>query len=190
MIFAFLYCMVTYSNAVYTRKTICLTIITIFAAITTINSSSLFLLNPLQQMQLIQNRNNHGTDFHAAFAYHGQEISQTLNYAHFLPLTGNNQSHQVKVVVNYSVTDPSVVNQNMNAIMHVYAPNGTLIRSSSFGHGFIVNATTGQTQLATTITDNTVRNVKAVVMLSNATKNANFSNPLSIDLNLGQKIPP
>jgi hypothetical protein len=59
----------------------------------------------------------------------------------------------------------------MNAIMHV-------------------NATTGQTQLATTITDNTVRTVKAVVMLSNATKNANFSNPLSIDLNLGQKIPP
>ncbi|HET7345573.1 MAG TPA: hypothetical protein VFJ05_06850 [Nitrososphaeraceae archaeon] len=74
--------------------------------------------------------------------------------------------------------------------MHVYAPNGTLIRSSSFGHGFIVNATTGQAQLATTITDNTVRNVKAVVMLYYATKNANFSNPLSIDLNLGQKIPP
>jgi hypothetical protein len=176
-----------------TTKTICLTIITILAAITSIStsSSSFLLFSPLQQqVQLEQNRNNHGTDYYAAFAYHGKEISQTLNRAQFLPLTGNNQSHQVKVVVNYSVTDPSVVNQNMNAIMHVYAPNGTLIRSSSFGHGFIVNATTGQTQLATTITDNTVRNVKAVVMLSNATKNANFSNPLSIDLNLGQKIPP
>jgi hypothetical protein len=177
-----------------TTKTICLTIITILAAITSIStssSSSFLLFSPLQQqVQLEQNRNNHGTDYYAAFAYHGKEISQTLNRAQFLPLTGNNQSHQVKVVVNYSVTDPSVVNQNMNAIMHVYAPNGTLIRSSSFGHGFIVNATTGQTQLATTITDNTVRNVKAVVMLSNATKNANFSNPLSINLNLGQKIPP
>jgi hypothetical protein len=190
MIFAFLYCMVTYSNAVYTRKTICLTIITIFAAITTINSSSLFLLNPLQQMQLIQNRNNHGTDFHAAFAYHGQEISQTLNYAHFLPLTGNNQSHQVKVVVNYSVTDPSVVNQNMNAIMHVYAPNGTLVRSSSFGHGFIISSTSGQSQLATTLTNNTLKNVKADVIFTDAAKSANFSKPLGVNLSLGQKIPP
>ena len=169
-----------------TTKTTCVIIITIFAAITTI-STSLLLSIPLDQVELVQNRNH---DYHMAFAYHGKEILQKVSYAHFLPLTGNNQSHQVKVVVNYSVTEPSVVNQNMNAIMHVYAPDGTLVRISSFGHDFIVNATSGQTQLATTITDNTVRNVKAVVMLSNATKNANFSNPLSIDLNLGQKIPP
>ena len=86
-----------------------------------------------------------------AFAYHGKEISQKLNYAHFLPLTSNNQTHQVKVVVNYSVTDPSVVNnKNMNAIMHVYAPNGRLIRTSSFAKGFIINSTSGQSKLATT----------------------------------------
>jgi len=78
----------------------------------------------------------------------------------------------------------------MNAIMQLFASNGTLIKTSSFPNGFIINSTSGQSQLATTITDNTVKNVKAVVMFSNATKNANFSNPLSIDLNLGQKIPP
>jgi hypothetical protein len=168
--------------------------ITILADIATTSNSSHLLFSPLQQMQLIQNRNNDdyaGDNYHhAAFAYHGQEISQTLNYAHFLPLTGNNQSHQVKVVVNYSVTEPSVINQNMNAIMHVYAPNGTLVRSSSFGHGFIIKSTSGQTQLATTLTNNTLKNVKAGVIFTDAAKSANFSNPLSIDLNLGQKISP
>jgi hypothetical protein len=97
----------------YKTKTISVAIITIFAAITIISSSSLFLFIPLQ-LQLIENRNynDYANDdgynyYHTAFAYHGKEISQTLNSAHFLPLTGNNESYQIKVVVNYSVTEPS-----------------------------------------------------------------------------------
>jgi hypothetical protein len=161
-------------------------IITIFAAVTSI-STSLLLFIPLEQIELVRNRNH---DYYTAFAYHGQEISQKLNYAHFLPITSNNQSNQVKVVVNYSVTDPSIVNnQNMNAIMRVYTPDGTLIRTSSFPNGFVINSTSGQSQLATTLTNNTRKNVKADIILTDAEKNANFSNPLSVDLNLGQKIP-
>ena len=184
--------MFDYFMVMHRTKRISLVIITIFA-ITTM--SSLLFIPFLQIEHIIQNRNNDGYAanyyyYHNAFAYHGEEISQTLNYAHFLPLTGNNQSHQVKVIVNYSVMEPSIVNKNMNAIMQLFASNGTLIKTSSFPNGFIINSTSGQSQLATTITDNTVKNVKAVVMFSNATKNANFSNPLSIDLNLGQKIPP
>jgi hypothetical protein len=168
-----------------TTKTICVIIITVFAAITTI-STSLLLFIPSDQIELVQNRNH---DYYAAFAYHGEEISQKLIYAHFLPITSNNQSNQVKVVVNYSVTDPSIVNQNMNAIMHVYAPDGTLIRTSSFPNGFIINSTSGQSQLATTLTNNTIKNVKADVIFTDAEKNANFSNQLNVNLNLGQKIP-
>ena len=108
---------------------------------------------------------------------------------HFLPLAGNNNKiHQVQVVVNYSVADPSIVNKNMNAIMHVYTPNGTLIKSSSFAHGFVINATKGQSKLATSITDNTIGNVKADVIFTDAAKNANYSNPLTVNLTLGQKI--
>jgi hypothetical protein len=106
-----------------------------------------------------------------------------------LPITSNNQSNQVKVIVNYSVTDPSIVNQNMNAIMRVYTPDGTLIRTSSFPNSFIINSTSGQSQLATTLTNNTIKNVNAHVIFTDAEKNANFSNPLGVDLNLGQKIP-
>jgi hypothetical protein len=152
-----------------------------------------------QQIQLmVENRSsssdNYGHDYnyyHMAFAYHGKEISQKLNYAHFLPLTSNNQTHQVKVVVNYTVTDPSIINnKNMNAVMHVYAPNGRLIKISSFAKGFIINATTGQSKLATTITNNTIKNVKANITFTDAEKNANFSDPLDVNLSLGQKIPP
>jgi hypothetical protein len=132
--------------------------------------------------------------YHIAFAYHGKEISQKLGYAHFLPLgAGNNnqssQLNQVKVIVNYTVMDPSVMNRNMNTVMHVYASNGTLVKRSSHGDGLIINSTTGQSQLATSITDSRVRDVRALVFFTNAERNQNFSSPLSVNLTLGQRIP-
>jgi hypothetical protein len=181
---------------VYMTKTISSVIITIFAIT---SMSSLLLFSPMQQQiqLMIENSSsdNYGHDdyyyYHMAFAYHGKEISQKLNYAHFLPLTSNNQTHQVKVVVNYSVTDPSIINnKNMNAIMHVYAPNGRLIKISSFAKGLIINSTSGQSKLATTITNSTLKNVKANVIFTDAEKNANFSEPLDVNLSLGQKILP
>jgi hypothetical protein len=188
---------------VYTTKTISSVIIitTIFSATIITVSTSILLFSPMQQQQIQLTIENSSTSsdnydhdynyYHMAFAYHGKEISQKLNYAHFLPLTSNNQTHQVKVVVNYSVTDPSIINnKNMNAIMHVYAPDGRLIKISSFAKGFIINATTGQSKLATTITNNTLKNVKANVIFTDAEKNANFSDPLIVNLSLGQKVPP
>ena len=138
-----------------------------------------------------------------AFAYHGKEISEKLNYAHFLPLTtSNNQSrqvNQVKVIVNYTVAEPSSINnQNMSTLMRVFASNGTLIRSSPAELGFITgnnntnNTTTtpdGQTELATSITDSNVKDVKAFVFFTNAERSGNFSNPVNVNLTLGQTIP-
>jgi hypothetical protein len=106
--------------------------------------SGLFLFPFLQIEQLITTRmqlmtydvdsSNHDTAinyYHAAFAYHGKEISEKLNYAHFLPLgSGSNNSNQsrqvnqVKVIVNYTVVEASSVNrQNMTALMRVFASN-------------------------------------------------------------------
>jgi hypothetical protein len=144
--------------------------------------------------------NNNNYYYHIAFAYHGKEISEKLNSAHFLPLTSsNNQSHQVnqvKVVVNYTVLDPSSVSkQNMTALMRVYASNGTLIRSSPAELGYIGNKTNntttsgGQTTLATAITDSKVRDVRAFVFFTNTERNGNFSSPLNVNLTLGQRIP-
>jgi hypothetical protein len=107
-------------------------------------------------------------------------------------VSGNNQSgqpNQVKVIVNYTVMDPSIINRNMNTLMRVYASNGTLIKRSSHGDGFIINATIGQSQLVTPITDSRVKDVRAFVFFTNAERNQNFSSPLSVNLTLGQRIP-
>jgi hypothetical protein len=77
----------------------------------------------------------------------------------------------------------------MNTIMHVYSSNGTLVKRSSHGDGFIINATTGQSQLATSITDSRVKDVRAFVFFTNAERNQNFSNPVNVNLTLGQRIP-
>jgi len=174
--------------------------ITIFVASITV--SGLLFVPFLQGQQLIITRiqaindDSTGTNYyHIAFAYHGKEISEKLNYAHFLPLgSGNNsnqssQLNQVKVIVNYTVMEPSIINRNMNTIMHVYSSNGTLVKRSSHGDGFIINATTGQSQLATSITDSTVKDVRAFVFFTNAERNQNFSNPVNVNLTLGQRIP-
>ena len=187
----------------FDKKKSNLVTVTIFVA--TVTVSGLLFVPLLQLQQLIITRMQGINDdsssyhdananyYHVAFAYHGKEISEKLGYAHYLPLgSGNNQSrqlNQVKVIVNYTVMDPSVMNRNMNTIMHVYASNGTLIKRSSHGDGLIINATTGQSQLATSITDSRIKDVRAFVFFTNAERNQNFSSPLSINLTLGQRIP-
>jgi hypothetical protein len=56
-------------------------------------------------------------------AYHGQEISISLDSAEFIPL--GEVGNQVNVFSNYTVNDPSFVNQKINSVMKVYATNGT-----------------------------------------------------------------
>jgi hypothetical protein len=76
---------------------------------------------------------------HISYSYHGQEISILLDSAEFIPLdVGDNQ---VNIFANYTVNDPSFINQRINSVMKVYLPNGTLIKTSSSVDGFIVNQT-------------------------------------------------
>ena len=187
-----------------------LIIVTIFVASVTV--SGLLFVPFLQLQQLMITRMQGITDdgnsyhdpaanyYHIAFAFHGKEISEKLSYAHFLPLTSsNNQSrqvNQVKVIVNYTVMEPSSVNkQNMTALMRVYASNGTLMKSSPAELGFIGNDTNnttttgGQSELATAITDSRVKDVRAFVFFTNAERSGNFSSPVTVNLTLGQRIP-
>src|SRR5215210_7052489 len=114
-------------------------------------------------------------------AYHGQEISISLDSAEFIPL--GEEGNQVNVFSNYTVNDPSFVNQKINSVMKVYATNGTLIKTSSSADGFIVNQT-GSQRHVTTITNNTLQNVIAVVQYTDLPKTLPLSNPLQVDLNL------
>jgi hypothetical protein len=124
-----------------------------------------------------------------AFAYHGQEVLLALDSAQFIPRLNTTEGSQVKVLVNYTVNDPSIVNQTINAVMNVYTLNGTLVKTSSFPAGFTAN-NFGTQQLATTIkgNPNPIQNITAVITITNAAKLIPLSNSSTMKLNLGQVI--
>lgn len=121
----------------------------------------------------------------SAFAYHGQEISITLDSAEFISL--GEEGNRVNMDTNYTVNDPSLINpgQEINSVMKVYLTNGTLIKTSTSAEGFIANQT-GAQHHATIIANNTVENVISVVQYTDSEKTLPLSNPLQIDLNLTQ----
>jgi hypothetical protein len=116
------------------------------------------------------------------------EINLKAGYAHYIsmPTSTNNKERQVKVIVNYTAAD-GAINKTINAMMKVYAPNGTLIKTSSFRNGFIVKDS-GTAQLATAIVDNRIPQLTAVVQFMTRDKLLPLSTPVTIKLISGQKI--
>lgn len=121
-----------------------------------------------------------------AFADHGQEVTLTLYNSSFGSLTAGG-GNQVSVFANYKLNDDSIAGQTINAVMEVYAPNGTLIRTSSYPDGFIAQSSGGVEGLETTIRDQTLQSVTANVTFRSADKTAALSNNLRVNLNLGQE---
>ena len=120
----------------------------------------------------------------AAFADHGREVLIELNSGTFMPLTSA-EGNQVKVGVNFTTLDSTLIGSTINAVMKVYAPNTTAIKSTSFPNGFIANST-GTEEIKTTITNSSLQNVTAVVQFTDASKTIPLSNPIQIGLNLTQ----
>ena len=120
----------------------------------------------------------------SAFADHGQEISLSLNDSSFAPSPEG--GNQVKVVVNYATQDPMAVDDLVKGVMKVYTPNGTLIKTSSSPTPFPVS-TTGQLQMATTLTENTIENITANIVFTNPIRTEIVSNELPVkpDFNRG-----
>ena len=117
-----------------------------------------------------------------AFANHGEEVSLELNSATFAPLTSAS-GNQVKVEVNYTTTNRTLLGNTINAVMKVYAPNTTAIKSTSFPNGFTANRS-GIEEIKTTIMSNSTQNVIAVVQFTDLSKTIPISNPVQVDLNL------
>ena len=107
------------------------------------------------------------------FAQQRGNISVTQATA--LPLV-NAEGNQVKLIINYSMGDESIVGQRINAQMGIYDRiNGTLIKLSSFPDGFILNNTAGTIQLASTLTDPKIQNISTIVTLTNEEKTENWT---------------
>ena len=109
-------------------------------------------------------------------AYTGGEISIKLNNSEFTRLndTGN---YQIKVFVDYSVTDPTLIGQKINAVMKVYSSNGSLLKTTSFPEGFPVNRT-GGTYLLTSIPIPPAQNITTETVFTDLNKTNLLSNPV------------
>jgi hypothetical protein len=117
------------------------------------------------------------------FANHEQEVFLALNSAQFVPLT-TGEGSRIQVFVNYTVNDPSIINQTINSVMKAYQVNGTLIRTSSSPNGFIVNSTAGMQRHATTLSNSTIQNVIVIVQFTDIAKTVPISNSVRAELDL------
>lgn len=89
------------------------------------------------------------------------------------------------MLVSYTTNNSSITDNTINAVMKIYALNRTAIKLTSFPNGF--NASSSGTQeIKTTIMDNQIKNLTAVVQLTDATKTVLLSNPVHIRPNLTQ----
>jgi hypothetical protein len=102
------------------------------------------------------------------------KITITSNSVQFLPLT-NATYNQLKVIIHYQTNDVSLVNTKINGIMRVSLPNGSLVKTSSFPNGFVVNQS-GTIQFATSFANKTIQNVKADIVLTDLNKMTPLSN--------------
>jgi hypothetical protein len=118
------------------------------------------------------------------------EINLKVGYAHFIsmPTSTNSKERQMKVIVNYTaLASTPTLNKTINAVMKVYAPNGTLIKTSSFPNGFVVKHS-GTAQLATTIRESRIQQLTAVVQFMTKDKLQPLSNSVMVKLVFGQKM--
>ncbi len=141
-----------------------------------ISSFSIYQLIVCNSCDLISN----------VYGYHGEEVSISMGYAHFISQLGN-KDKQIKVLVNYTVNDPSIMNQGVNAVMKIYSENGTAIKTSSYPNGFTLDDT-GTLPMKTGIKDNFTNNITAVVQFTDLEKIQPISNTMAIKLKLGQII--
>ena len=113
----------------------------------------------------------------------------SVDRATALPLV-NSEGNQVKLVLNYSMGDESVVGQRINAVMGIYDRiNGTLIKLSSFPNGFILNNTEGTITMTSTLTDPKIQNISTIVTLTNPEKFEKYTNDVRSDLDLSAILP-
>lgn len=131
---------------------------------------SIFVLYPL-------------TSITQSFSQKSGSIDISLLNSTFVPLT-NSDANQVKVNVEYTLEDESIQNQIINAVMEVYAPNGTLIRTTSIPSGFTIQSDGGVEVLRTTFHDKTLEKVSINIVFTDLTKKTPLSNAINEELKL------
>ena len=118
-----------------------------------------------------------------SFAEKNGSIDISLVNSSFVPLS-NADANQVKASIDYTLKKEKMQNQLINAVMEVYAPNGTLIRTTSIGSGFTLQSDGGEQVLRTTIHDESLKRVSIKVVFTDLSKKIPLSNTITDDLKL------
>lgn len=118
-----------------------------------------------------------------SFAEKNGSIDISLVNSSFVPLS-NADANQVKASIDYTLEKEKMQNQLINAVMEVYAPNGTLIRTTSIGSGFTLQSDGGEQVLRTTIHDESLKRVSIKVVFTDLSKKIPLSNTITDDLKL------
>lgn len=125
---------------------------------------------------------------HSSLAQNSQGIVISLGNSSFVTLT-NTDANQVRVNVKYTIEDESLKNKMINAVMAVFAPNGSLLRTTSFPSGFTAESDGGVQSLKTTFQDMSLQSVMANITFTDLTKSRALSNILTVDLDLKDTPP-
>lgn len=112
-----------------------------------------------------------------------ERISISVVNSSFVPLT-NTDANQVRVGVEYTIEDETIQNEMINAVMKVYAANGSLIRTTSLPSGFTAQGDGGVEVLRTTFLDKSIQNILANITFTDLTKKVPVSNVLTVNLDL------
>jgi hypothetical protein len=118
-----------------------------------------------------------------SFAEKNGSIDISLVNSSFVPLS-NADANQVKASIDYTLEKEKMQNQLINAVMEVYAPNGTLIRTTSIGSGFTLQSAGGEQALRTTINVESLQSVSIKVVFTDLSKKIPLSNAITDDLKL------
>jgi hypothetical protein len=111
----------------------------------------------------------------STYAQSLDKITINLNSLDFAPLT-DKTINQVKAVVHYETNDPTLVNAKINGAMEVFAPNGTKVKTSTAGGGFILAGPSNNIQFASSFTDPALTSVNVDIVLMDANKTQELSN--------------
>lgn len=122
------------------------------------------------------------TSIQESFSEKTGSIDISVVNSSFIPLTNTN-ANQVKVNVEYTLEDEKMENQIINAVMEVYASNGTLIRTST-ASGFTLQSDGGEQVLRTTLHDKSLESVSIEIVFTDLTKKIPLSNTITDDLKL------
>lgn len=107
-----------------------------------------------------------------------EKVTISFDTLTFGPSTSN-PLNQVYSLVNFQVKDLTLLGSIINGEMKVYAPNGTLIKTSSYSNGFTIGQDNGTVQFRTAIPDQSLTDVNVNVTFTDLNRTEPISNTIS-----------